>query len=148
MDTFVQHLPYDALATRKITLEPEKIVMHYKSLNRNFNEQYGYADLDPDFKTVRRGEKEWSGVIYGFIISSVVLFLFVKIAHSFLFKSLFLGIQIALLITAAYLFSLIMLKKEFVYIFDRSGECILTLKATPKAKEFVKKLRAKVQKKE
>ncbi|MBN2037204.1 MAG: hypothetical protein JW768_10715 [Chitinispirillaceae bacterium] len=145
MTTFVQYLPYDALATRTITLEPDKIVMHYKSLNRNYSEEYAYSDINPDFRTVRRGEKEWSGVIYGLIMSSVVLFIFVKIAHSFLFKSLFLFTEFAFLITAAYLFSRIVLKKEFVYIFDRNGECILALKATHRAKEFVNNLRGKVR---
>ena len=140
----IQRLPYDSLAKRTITLEADKLVMEYRNIVRSFTDDYLYAHLSPDIKTVRRGASEWSGVIYGFVVTFMVFFLFTKMSHSLLFRVIFLGLQVAALAGVVWLLLLWVIKRDYYYILDRSGDCILCLKATPKAREFVKKLREKI----
>ena len=143
---FIQRLPYESLAKRTITLEPDKLVMAYKNIVRNFTDDCLYTNLNPDIKTVRRGANEWSGVIYGLVVTFIVFFLFTKMSHALLFRMIFLSLQIFTLIGIVWLLLLWVIKREYIYIFDRSGECILCLKATPKARELIKQLREKIEK--
>jgi len=145
MDVFAQRLPYDGLAKRTVTLEQDKLIIGYKNIARNFIDDYDYRKIDPGFKTIRRGETEWSGVVYGLVVASVVLFLFSKMSPGLLFKSIVLGIQVCTVTAAVYLFALIFIKKDHIYILDTSGDCILALKSTPKSRAFVAKLKAKVE---
>jgi hypothetical protein len=144
MDTFIQHLPYDALAKRTITLEQDNVAMHFKSLTRNFSDEYPYAKINPDFKTVRRGEKEWGGIIYSLIIASIVFVILTKMSQALMLRTIFLSLQITMLILAAILVVIMFSKKDYFYIFDTDGECLLMIRATDKGKAFVKKLREKL----
>jgi len=146
VDTFIQYLPYDALAKRTLTLEQDKLAMHFKNLTRNFSDEFPYTKINPDIKTVHRAEKEWNGIVYGLIVSYIVFLILTKMSQALYLRTAFLVIQIALLVGAAWFGVLMFLKKEYYYIFDTDGECILMIKATPKAKEFVKKLRNKLGK--
>jgi hypothetical protein len=144
MEQFTQYLPYDALAKRTLVLDQEKLTIHFKSLNRNFTDEYPYAKINPTIKSVRRGEREWTGVVYGLVVTYIVFLILTKMSQALYLRVPFIVIQVAMLGIAAWLGSLMFLKKEFHYIFDTDGECILMIKATPKANEFLKKLKGKL----
>lgn len=144
MDVFTERLFYDGLAKRTITLEPDKLVIAYKNIARNFTDDYAYLKIDPDFKTVRRGETEWSNVVYGLVVASMVFFILSKMSPALLFKSIVLGIQLCAVATAVYLLARIFLKKDHIYVLDTTGDCIISLKSTPKSRAFVAKLKEKV----
>jgi hypothetical protein len=144
VDTFIQYLPYDALAKRTLTLEQEKLSMHFKNLTRNFSDDFPYQKINPDIKTVHRAEKEWSGVVYGLIVTYIVFLILTKMSQALYLRTAFLVIQIGMLAIAVWLGVLMFRKQDYYYIFDTDGECILMIKATVKAKEFVKKLKAKL----
>jgi hypothetical protein len=144
VDTFIQYLPYDALAKRTLTLEQDKLSMHFKNLTRNFSDDFPYQKINPDIKTVHRAEKEWSGVVYGLIVTYIVFLILTKMSQALYLRTAFLVIQIAMLAIAVWLGVLMFRKQDYYYIFDTDGECILMIKATVKAKEFVKKLKAKL----
>ena len=145
MDVFARRLPYDGLAKRTVTLEQDKLVIDYKNFARNSTDDYDYRKIDPGIKTIRRGETEWSSVVYGLVVASVVLFLLSKMSPGLLFTSIVLGIQVCTAAAAVYLFACIFIKKDHIYILDTSGDCILALKSTPKSRAFVAKLKAKVE---
>ena len=147
MDTFIQYLLYDALAKRTLTLEQDKLSMRFKSLTRNFSDEYPYAKINPDIRTVHRAEKEWSGIVYGLIVTYVVFLILTKMSQALYLRTVFIVIQILMLAAAAWLGALMFIKKDYYYIFDTAGECILMIQATPKAKEFVKKLKNKMENK-
>jgi hypothetical protein len=144
VDTFIQYLPYDALAKRTLTLEQDKLSMHFKNMTRNFSDEFPYKKINPDIKMVRRAEKEWSGVVYGLIVTYIVFLILTKMSQALYLRTTFVVIQIAMLATAAWFGFLMFRKQDYFYIFDTDGECILMIKATPKAKEFVKKLKGKL----
>ena len=144
MDTFIQYLPYDALAKRTLTLEQDKLSVHFKSLNRNFSDEYPYAKINPEIRTVHRAEKEWSGIVYGLIVTYIVFLILTKMSQALYLRTVFIVIQILMLGAAAWLGILMFIKKDYYYIFDTAGECILMIQATPKGKEFVKKLKGKL----
>lgn len=144
MDRFIQYLPYDALGKRTVTIEQNGLTIHFKNINRNFSDEYPYAKINPDFKIVSRGETEWSGVIYGLVVFSIFMFLVIKMSHGLIFKCTVWSIQFCALVTAVYLLALRFIKKDYHYIFDLSGECILSMKKTPASDEFVRKLKARL----
>jgi hypothetical protein len=144
MDIFTQRLPYDGLAKRTVTLTQDKLVIDYKNFARNSTDDYDYRKIDPDFRTVRRGETEWSNVVFGFLIAFLVLFIFSKMSPSLLFKSIVLSIEVCTIVIALYLFARLFIKKEHLYVLDDTGDCILSLKSTPKSRAFIAKLKAKV----
>jgi uncharacterized membrane protein len=144
MDVFTQRLPYDGLAKRTLTLEQDKLVVNYKNVVRNLTDDYAYGKINPDFKTVKRGETEWSSIVYGLVITSMIFFILSKMSPSLLFKSIVLGIQVCTVVIAVYLLALIFIKKTHIYVLDTSDDCILALKSTPKSRAFVVKLKAKV----
>jgi hypothetical protein len=146
VDTFIQYLPYDAFAKRTLALEQDKLSMHFKNLTRNFSDEFPYKKINPDIKIVRRAEKEWNGMVYGLIVTYIVFLILTKMSQALYLRTTFVVIQVAVLILAAWLGLLMFLKKDYYYIFDTDGECILMLPVTPKAKEFVKKLRGNIEK--
>ncbi|MGA2507310.1 MAG: hypothetical protein ABSF80_07540 [Chitinispirillaceae bacterium] len=145
MDVFTQRLPYEGFAKRTITLEQDKLVIDYKNIARSLTDDYSYGKIDPVFKTIRRGETEWSSIVYGLVITSMVFFILSKMSPSLLFKSIVLGIQVCTVVIAVYLLALIFYKKAHIYVLDTSGDCILALKSTPKSRAFAAKLKAKVE---
>lgn len=144
MHVFTEYLPYDALAKRTISLDHDKLSIHFKSMNRNYSDEFPYAKINHDIKVVRRGEKEWSGVVYGLIVGYIVFLILTKMSQALYLRTPFLVIQFVLLGIAAWLGMLMFLKKEFFYLFDSDGECIAMIKATPKSRVFVKNLREKL----
>lgn len=144
MDVYTERLPWDSLATRRLTLENDRLVISYKNIARSFEDEYDYRKIDPVATTVRRGETEWSNVVFGLVIASIVFFILTKMSSSLVFSSIVLIVQLCTAIAAVYLITIIFFKKEHIYIMDTSGDCILSLKSTPRARAFVAKLKAKV----
>jgi hypothetical protein len=144
MNLFVQILPYEGFAKRTFTLEAGKMVIDYKSPARNCSDDYSYDRINPDIKLVRRGATEWSNVVYGLVILSIVFFLISKMSYSLLFKSIMLGIQLGIVIVAVILLAHIFLKKDYLYVLDDTGDCLFALRATPKAKTFIGTLQEKM----
>ncbi|MBN1131080.1 MAG: hypothetical protein JXA71_18975 [Chitinispirillaceae bacterium] len=144
MDSFIQYLPYDALAKRTITLEQDKLTLTHKSLNRNFSDEFPYAKINPGIKTVRRGEHEWSNIIYIVVVTYIVFFILTKMTQALYARTVFVVFQVAMLAIAAVLGALMFIKKDYYYLFDNDGECILMIKANKKGREFVKKLKEKL----
>jgi hypothetical protein len=144
MNSLIQYLPYDALAKRTLTLEEDKLSIRFKSLNRNFSDEFPYAKINPEIKTVRRGEKDWMGVIYGVVVTYIVFFILTKMTEALAVRAVFVAMQVILLITTAILGAFMFIKKDYYYIFDSDGECILMIRTDEKGKEFVKTLRGKL----
>jgi hypothetical protein len=145
MDVFIQRLPWDSLATRTLTLEADRLVINHKNFVRSFTDDYDYRKIDPVFRTVRRGETEWSNFVFGLVLASTVFFVISKMSSSLIFRSVVIGIQLFAALTAVYLISRIFLKKEHIYILDTTGDCIAALRSTPKAKAFASKLKEKMK---
>jgi hypothetical protein len=145
VDHFIQKMPWEGLAKQTITLEDGKMVIDYKSPARNFSDDYRYGNLSPDIKLVRRGATEWSNVVYGLVVTSIVFFLISKMSNSLLFKSIALGIQLFIVIVAVSLLGLVFVKREYLYVLDDTGDCVVALRATPKAKAFIGKLKQKLE---
>jgi hypothetical protein len=146
MDQFVQHMLYDYLGKRTIKLESDKIVIDSKNMLRTLTDDYPYSKIDPEFKTIRRGEKEWGGIVYGLIISILLLLFFQKIFHNGLFTIIVYCIELCAIATAVYLVSLGYFKRRFIFVLDTSGNCIFSLKETVQSKEFIKKLKERTEK--
>lgn len=146
MSSLVQHLPYDALAKKTITLEQDTMTIEFKSLNRRFTDEFPYAKINPAITTVHRGEKEWMNVIYGVVVTYIVFFILTKMTQALVARTVFLAIQLALLGITVFLGLLMFLKRDYYHVFDIDGECILTIQANEKGKEFVKKLKGKLDK--
>ena len=144
MDVFTERLPWDGLATRRFTLENDRLVIRYKNIARSFEDEYDYRKIDPVARTVRRGETEWSNVVFGLVIASIAFFILTKMSSSLVFNSIVLIVQLCTALAAVYLIALIFFKKEHIYIMDTSGDCILSLKSTPKSRAFAARLNAKV----
>jgi hypothetical protein len=145
MDIFTERLPYDSLATRRLALEAGRLVIRFKNLARSFEDEYDYRKIDPVFKIVRRGETEWSNTVFGLVIVSIVFFILTKMSSSLVFNGIVLSVQLCTALIAVFLIALIFIKKDHLYIMDTSGDCFLTLKSTPKSREFAAKLKAKVE---
>jgi hypothetical protein len=146
MDQFIQQMPYDYLGKRTIKLDDDKIIIDSKNMLRTLSDDYPYAKIDPEFKTIRRGEKEWGSIVYGLIVSAVVLFLLLKVSNNMMFKVIVLCIQLCTIATATYLLSLGYFKRNFVFVLDIEGNCVFSLKETDKSKEFIKKLKERIEK--
>jgi hypothetical protein len=144
MDVFTEKLPWDGLAKQRLTLGPGKLVIHYKNIARSFEDEYDYRKIDPDFRTVRRGETEWSNAVFGLVIASIVFFILTKMSSSLIFNAIVLAVQLCTALLAVVLIARIFIKKDHLYIMDTSGDCFLTLKSTSKARAFVAKLKEKV----
>jgi hypothetical protein len=145
MDVFTENLFYDSLAKRTLTLESEKLVINYKNIARSFIDDWDYRKIDPVFRTMRRGESEWSNVVFGLVIVSVVFFILTKMSSSLVFNGIVLVVQLCTALVTVFLFARIFLKRDFIYILDTSGDCILSLRSTPRAKAFAAKLKEKVE---
>jgi hypothetical protein len=145
MDVFTERLPYDGLATRSLVLEAGRLVIRFKNISRSFDDEYDYRKIDPCIKTVRRGQTEWSNIVFGLVIVSIVFFVLAKMSSSLIFNSIVLTVQLCTALLAVYLIALIFIKKDHLYIMDTSGDCILTLKSTPKSRAFAAKLKEKVK---
>jgi hypothetical protein len=145
MDVFTDKLLWDGLATRRLTLEADRLVIRYKNIARGFEDEYDYGKIDPSFRTVRRGETAWSNVVFGLVIASIVFFILTKMSSSLIFNSIVLIVQLCTAMLAVVLIARIFIKKDHLYIMDTSGDCIITLRATPKARAFAAKLKAKVE---
>ena len=145
MDDFTERLPYDGLATRRLVLEAGRLVIRFKNIARSFEDEYDYRKIDPCIKTVRRGESEWSNIVFGLVIASIVFFVFTKMSSSLIFNSIVLTVQLCTALLAVWLIALIFIKKDHLYIMDSSGDCIISLKSTLKSRAFVARLKAKVE---
>jgi hypothetical protein len=145
MDDFTEKLPWDGLAKRRLTLAPEKLVIHYKNVARDFEDEYDYGKIDPDFRTVRRGETEWSNAVFGLVIASIVFFILTKMSSSLIFNAIVLAVQLCTALLAVVLIARIFIKKNHLYIMDTSGDSILTIRSTPRARAFAAKLKEKVK---
>jgi hypothetical protein len=145
MDVFMERLYHDGFAKRTVTIEQDKLVINLKSIGRNFTDDYDYSKIDPSFKTVRRGETEWSNVVYGLVVASMVFFILSKMSSSLLFKSIVLAVQVCTVAAAVYLLARIFIKKEHLYILDTAGDCVLVFRSTPKSRAFVAKLKARAE---
>ena len=141
MTTFTQRIPWQGFAKRTLTLAPDKLLINHKG----FEDEYRYKDINPALQTVRRGESEWSNVIFGLIVAFAILFILTKIIPSVIFKLTVFALGFVVLIAAGWLFALQFIKKEHVAILDTSGDCILMLRVTPKSKPFITQLRAKLE---
>jgi hypothetical protein len=146
MDQFVQYLPYDALGKRILRIERDKLVISYKNLTRNFVDEHPFKAVNPSFKYVRRGDSEWDGVLFGLVISAIVLVLFTKMLHSLTLRTIFLTIQISMLFAAVYLLGVKFIKREYCHILDDTGETIVAIRVTAKSKEFIGRLKAAMEK--
>lgn len=146
MDRFIQQMPYDYLGKRTIKLEEDKIIIDSKNMVRTLSDDYPYAKIDPEFKTIRRGEKEWGSVVYGLIVSILILLFFQKMFHNGLFTIIVYCIELCVIAAAVYLVSLGFFKKNFIFVLDTSGNCIFSLKETAESKEFIKKLKERIEK--
>jgi D-alanyl-lipoteichoic acid acyltransferase DltB (MBOAT superfamily) len=144
MEQFIQHIPYDYLGKRTIGLDNDKLVINTKNLLQAISDDYSYDKIDPEFKTIRRGEKEWGNIVYGLIVFAVVLFLLLKVFNNMTFKVVVLCLQLCTIAAATYLLSLGYFKRNFIYVLDTSGNCILLLKETDKSIAFTKKLKEKI----
>ena len=145
MDQFTQQMPYDYLGKRTITLESDKLVINSKNMLGSLSDDYSYSKVDPQFKTILRGEKEWGNVVYGLIISILVLLFIQKVFHNGLFTLIIYGLELVAIAAAVYFVSLGYFKKNFIFVLDTSGNCLFTLKETPKSKEFIKKLKVRME---
>ncbi|MBN2189184.1 MAG: hypothetical protein JW699_07005 [Chitinispirillaceae bacterium] len=145
MDMYTDKHPWDGLATRRLTLGPDRLIIHYKNIARGFEDEYDYGKIDPAFRTVRRGEAEWSNVVFGLVIASIVFFILTKMSSSLIFNTIVLIVQLCAALLAVALIFRIFIKKDHLYIMDATGDCILTLRATSKARAFAAKLKAKVE---
>jgi hypothetical protein len=146
MDVFTQRLPWDSLGTRTLALESDKLVMNHKNFSRSFTDDYDYRKIDPVFRTVRRGETEWSGVVYGLVVASIIFFVLSKMSSAQIFSSVVIGIQLCTALAAVYLIFRILLKKDHIYILDDTGDCIVALRSTPKARAFAAELKSRIEK--
>lgn len=145
MDQFIQQMPYDYLGKRTIKLESDKIVINSKNMLGSLSDDFPYSKIDPDFKTILRGEKEWGTIVYGLLISILVLLFFQKIFHNGVFTIIIYGLELLAITAAVYLVSLGYFKKNFIFVLDISGNCIFSLKDTPKSKDFIKKLKVRIE---
>jgi hypothetical protein len=146
MEQFVQYLPYDALGKRTLRIEQDKLVLTYRNLTRNFVDEHPFNTINPSFRFVRRGDSEWDGVLFGFVISAIILAFVTKMMHSTLLRIIFLAIQIILLFAAVYLLGIKLLKREYCHILDDTGETIVALRVTSSSKEFINRLKASMDK--
>lgn len=146
MEQFTQQLPYDYLGKRTIKLENERIVIDSKNMLRTLSDDYSYDKIDPEFKTISRGEKEWGNIVYGLIISLIVLLFFQKMFHNGLFTIIVYCIELCVIAAAAYLVSLGFFKRNFIFVLDTSGNCIFFLKETARSKEFINRLKEHIEK--
>jgi hypothetical protein len=146
MDQFIQQLPYDYLGKKTITIENNRLAITSKNLLQSISDEYPFEKIDPVFKTISRGEKEWGNVVYGLIVATIGFFLLIKIFHNGLFSIIAYVIQLCLIATACYLLSLGYFKRNFIYVLDTAGDCIIALKESPKSTEFLKKLKARLEK--
>jgi hypothetical protein len=144
MDVFTEKLPWDGLAARSLTLGPDRLVINYKNIARSFEDEYGYGSIDPAFRIVRRGEAEWSNVVFGLVIASIVFFILTKMSSSLVFNSAVLAFQLCTALLAVLLIARIFIKRDHLYIMDTAGDCILTLRSTPKSRAFAAKLKEKI----
>ena len=145
MDVFTERLPYDGLATRRLVLEAGKLVIRFKNIARSFDDEYDYRKIDPCIKTVRRGETEWSNIVFGLVVVSIVFFVLTKMSRSLIFNSIVLTVQLCTALLAIWFIALILIKKDHLYIMDISGDCILSLKSTTKSRAFAAQLKLKVE---
>ena len=145
MDVFIQRIPWKGFAKQTLTLGVDKLVIFYKGFDQTIEDEYLYKGLHLAIKNVRRGESAWTNVIFGLIITSIVLFLCTKMSPSLLFKAIVLILNFAVLITAGALFLQRFIKREYVYLFDASGECILMLRVTPGSRPFIAALRQNIE---
>jgi hypothetical protein len=146
MDQFIQLMPYDYLGKRIFKLESDKIIINSKNMLSSLSDDYSYSKIDPVFKTILRGEKEWGNIVYGLIISILVLLFFQKVVHNGVFTIIVYGLELCAIASAAYLVSLGYFKKNFIVVLDTSGNCIFSLKESVKSMEFAKKLKARIEK--
>ena len=144
MDQFVQYLPYDALGKRTLRIEQDKMVLAYKNLTRNFTDEHPFKAINPEFKYVKRGDNEWDGVLFGLVITAIILAFITKMMRSLTPHLICLSIQIAMLFAAVYLLGVKFLKRDYCHILDDSGETIVAIRVTPKSKVFLNKLRAAI----
>ena len=146
MDVFTEKLPWDGFAKRRLTLGPDKLVIAYKNIAHSFEDEYDYKKIDPVFRVIRRGETEWSNVVFGLVIASIVFFILTKMSSSIIFNSIVLAVQLCTALLAVWLIARIFLKKDHLYLMDTSGDCICSLRSTPKAIAFAAKLKMKTEK--
>jgi hypothetical protein len=144
MDVFIERLPWDGLATRTLTLENDRLAIRFKNIARSLDDDYRYGKIDPDIKTVRRGETGWSNVVYGLVVTSVVFFVLSKMSPSSTFRNVVIGFQLCAAAAAVCLLSRIFLKRDHLYIMDTAGDCIVSFKSTPRSRAFAAKLREKI----
>lgn len=145
MDVLTERLPWDGLAVRRLRLEGGRLVIQYKNIARSFDDEYEFRKIDPVFRVVRRGEPGWSGTVFGLIVVSIVFFILTKMSSSLVFNGIVMVLQICTLFATVFLIAKIFLKREHLYVLDRSGECIVSLKSTPRSRAFTAKLKAAVE---
>jgi hypothetical protein len=146
MNTFIQHLPWEGFAKRTLTLEEEKLIIDYRSPGQNLTDDIPYGRINPDIRLVRRGATEWSNVVFGLVIAMLAVFVISKMSRSMLVMSITLVVQLCIVVPALVLVALIFIKKEYIYVLDDTGECLFSLRATPKAKTFIGKMKERMEK--
>jgi len=144
MTRFVQRLPWEGFSKRTLTLEPDKLVIDSKKTGAGFSDDYRYKDISPIIKTTRRGETAWSGIIYGIVVASLVLFFITQLTQSNFIKLIIIAMTYAALFFAAFLFALRFKKNDYADFRDVHGECFLSIKVTAKSKPFIEALRRKI----
>jgi hypothetical protein len=144
MTRFVQRFPWEGFSKRILTLEPDKLVIDSKKTGAIFSDDYRYKDISPVVKTTRRGQTEWSNVIYGIVVASLALFLVTQMTRSNLIKLIIIAMTYAALFFAAFLFALRFKKNNYADFCDLHGECFLSIKVTAKSKPFIAALRQKI----
>jgi len=145
MNQFIKYEPYDYLGKRTIKIEPDKLVIDSKNMLRTLSDDYSYTRVNPVFKTVCHGEKEWGNIIYGLIIASLICVFLIKMFHNGVFTLLVYFILLSFFVTAGYLVFLGFFKRNFIYVLDANGDPLFALKETPQSKEFLKKLKTQIE---
>jgi hypothetical protein len=137
-------VPGAGFAGRTLTLEDDKLVIESKKAGASFSDEYFYRSINPVVKTARRGETGWSNVIYGIVVASLALFMATRMTQSAVAKMIILALDYAALLFAAFLFCLQLKKSDYADFYDENGDCILSIKITPKSKPFIASLRQKI----
>jgi hypothetical protein len=66
-------------------------------------------------------------------------------SSSLIFNAIVLAVQLCTALLAVVLIARIFIKKDHLYIMDTSGDSILTIRSTPRARAFAAKLKEKVK---
>jgi hypothetical protein len=144
MTRFVQRFPWEGLAKRTLILEQDQLVIVSKKSGAEFTDDYRFSEIDPAVKTSRRGEPEWSTVIFGLVIASAALFLVTRAIQSSLVKLIVIAVEFFLILIAGFLFSLQFIKSDYADFYNADGDRFLSLKVTAKSKPFIAALRQKI----